>query len=303
MIEFSNGHSFEYMVASGGLDFDGNGYPWDQGLKFGIPGIMEPLLEPSLFTTVIKTLTRSPRKGNLVWYKPWKCMRFLPDGTLNAVGLTNPGIEWWCKKIGPKMDSSKRAVVGSIYADNTLELIEMAKMLNDYDLVGLEINRSCPNTGGNCLEDAQGVIESCEALEEVSEHPIILKVSVAHPVEMIIPKVADKIEAISINSVPWAMVFPGIDSPLAKYGVGNGGVSGKIAQTFTWGLLKKIVAMDTGVPVIGPSIWDYEDIAAVRKLGAKAVSFGSIFLGMPWRPTLFVRRDMKENNIKIRKVG
>lgn len=291
MIKLSNGHEFEYMAASGALGFDGKGWPWEQPLKFRIPGIIEPLLDPSLFTTVIKTLTFMPRKGNLRWYNPMGCVRFLNKGTLNAIGLTNPGIKWWCEEIGPKIDSSKRPIVGSVFSDDIEEMVEMALMLNDFDLVGLEINRSCPNTGGDCLQNASDIIKSCGAVHKKSRFPIIVKLSVAHPVEKILPGIAETVEAISINSVPWSIVFPDRRSPLVH--LGGGGVSGKAAQPFTWGLLKKIVSM-TDIPVIGPGVWEFSDIQKIRDFGAKAESFGSIFMPYPWRPTKYVRKDIKQ---------
>ena len=101
MITLSNGHAFEYMVASGALAFDGKGWPWERLL------VWLGLIKPELFTVVIKSLTRNPRPGNLRWWKPWTCVRLIPGGSVNKVGLTNPGIEWWCKKVGPKLDFQK----------------------------------------------------------------------------------------------------------------------------------------------------------------------------------------------------
>lgn len=101
MIRFSNGHAFEYMTASGALGFDGKGWPWEQPFRW------TGLLKPSLFTSVIKTLTPGPIRGNLQWHNPTRCLRPIPHGVVNAVGLGNPGIDWWCKKIGPSVDSKK----------------------------------------------------------------------------------------------------------------------------------------------------------------------------------------------------
>jgi len=67
--------------------------------------------DETLFTTVIKTLTLHPRRGNLRWYNPLGCIRLIPGGTVNAVGLTNPGIDWWCHEIGPFIDSSEEPVL------------------------------------------------------------------------------------------------------------------------------------------------------------------------------------------------
>ena len=287
MIRLPNGHKFEYMVASGALAFDGKGWPWEWPLRW------VDLIDNSLFTIVIKTLTRYPRKGNLKWYNPLGCIRPMRGGAVNSVGLTNKGIDWWCQTIGPKVDSKKISLVGSIFSSEVKELVEMAKILNDFDLVGLEINASCPNTSGDILENTKKIIESCESVKKGANHPLILKLSVVHDIDKILPEVKDIIEAISINSVPWKIIFPQKKSSLAH--LGGGGVSGKIAQPLTWMLVDDLVRL-TEIPVIGPSVWDFEDIEKLREIGAKAISFGSIFLCHPWRPTMFVKKDMKRNH-------
>src|SRR4030042_353341 len=179
MIEFSNGHKFEYMVASGALGFDGKGYSWEYPLRW------TGFLDTSLFTVVIKTLTWKPRKGNLKWHKPWECIKVIRDdkgkivGTVNAVGLTNPGFEWWRDKIGPKINSRKIPIVVSVLG-NPKELTDMAYMLNEFDFVGLEINASCPNTGDNLLNNTNEIIYGCELEKKISRFPLILKLSVAN---------------------------------------------------------------------------------------------------------------------------
>lgn len=285
MIYLSNGHRFEYVAASGVLGFDGAGWPWEWPLRwFG-------LLDPSLFTVIIKTLTLKPEKGELRWWNPFRCIRLLPKGVVNAVKLTNPGIEWWCRKIGPRVNQKKIPIVASIFSNDVWELAEMAVMLNDFDLVGLEINVSCPSAESDLLKNTEKVIEECQVVKEVSRFPIFLKLSVVHDIKIIIPQIEELIEAIDINSVPWKIVFPDQQSPL--FHLSSGGVSGKIAQLFTWGFLKEIIKL-TSIPVIGPSVWEFSDIEKLRQIGAKAISFGSIFIPYPWRPTMFVRKDRKE---------
>ncbi len=286
MIALSNGHKFEYMAASGALALDGKGWFHEQPLRWA------KLIDPSLFTVVAKTLTYKRRKGNYRSFSPWRCIRLIPDGVVNVVGLTNPGIDWFCRKIGPTIDCKRIALVGSILSDKINELVAMTKMLNKFDLVALELNWSCPNIEGDLLENSQKVIEGCKAVKKVSRFPSILKLLVVHDIKSILPEVKGIVEAISINSVPWAVIFPNKKSPLAH--LGGGGVSGKIAQPHTWDFVKRLVD-STDIPVIGPSVWDYKDIQKLRDIGAKAISFGSIFLRYPWRPTQFVRKDMKRN--------
>lgn len=281
LIELSNGHNFEYMAASGALGFDGQGWFWERPLK------LLGLLDPSLFTIVIKTLTLSPRKGNLRMFNPFGCIRLMRGGTINAVGLTNPGIEYWCDKIAPRVDFVRNPITGSIFGEPD-ELVRIAKMLNDFDLVALEINASCPNTGEDLTANADKIISACGRVKQVSRFPLILKLSVVHNVEEIVDQVKGIIQAFSINSVPWAVIFPNRRSPLAH--LGGGGVSGRIVQPYTWALVKRLARLSE-IPIIGPSVWDYGDIERVRSCGASAIAFGSVFIPYPWRPTLYARRD------------
>lgn len=286
MIKFSNGHSFEHMVASGSLAFDGKGWPWER------PLVWIGLIRPELFTVVIKTLTRNPREGNLRWWKPWDCVRLIPGGSVNKVGLTNPGIDWWCNDVAPKIDFHKFPIVGSIFGDEE-ELVEMAEMLNRFDLVGLEVNPSCPNTG-HAMQTAEKVIGDVKAVKRASRHPVIVKVSVAQDYLVIADGLNGIAEAIALNSVPWEMVFPGERSPLwrleGRVGGGGGGVSGKPAQKHNWAAVEAL-AKQGSLPVIGPSVMDFDDLDRVRNLGASVVSYGAIHLRTPLKPTLIVRKD------------
>lgn len=283
MITFSNGHTFEYMTASGALGYDGKGWPWERPLDW------LDFLEPELFTSVSKTLTFYPKKGNLRCYNPLRCIRLIHGGVVNAVGLSNPGIDWWCKTIGPSVNSAKIPLVVSLFGEPA-ELVEMVKMLECFDIVGIEINASCPNTQTDILHNNEKIIASCQAVKQASSLPILLKVSVSHDIETIVKETRNEVESYAINSVPWEILFPNQKSPLMHFG--GGGVSGKAAQLTTWDLVKKLATL-TAVPVIGPSIWEFDDIQKVRDLGAQAISFGSIFLRYPWRPTLFVRKEKK----------
>lgn len=286
MINLSNGHSFEYMVASGALGFDGQGWFWEK------PLVRLGLIQPDLFTVVIKTLTLYPRAGNYRRWKPLQSFRFIPGGSVNKIGLTNKGFDWWRKKVGPHLDFERYHIVGSIYGTRE-ELVEMAKGFNHFNLVGLEVNSSCPNTGHGMPSTAE-VVDGVKSVKAVSRHPIIVKVSVAQDYLRIAQELADVAEAIALNSVPWEMVFPMERSPLwrlqERVGGGGGGVSGKPAQAFNWPAVERLVK-DGTLPVIGPNVMELEDLRRVRKFGARAISFGAIHLRTPWAPTAFVREE------------
>ncbi len=287
MITLSNGRAFKYVVASGALAFDGKGWFWER------PLVWLGLIKPELFAVVIKTLTRNPRHGNLRWWKPWTCLRLIRGGSVNKIGLTNRGIEWWCREIGPKLNFQKFSVAGSIFGEER-ELVVMAKMLNRFDLVALEVNVSCPSTG-HALAQAQAVIDSVKAVKSASRHPIIIKVSVDQDYLTIARGLTGIAEAISLNSVPWKTAFPNREKSLLwklekQVGGGGGGVSGKPAQKHNWKAVEAL-AKEGLLPVIGPSVMEFTDMEKLWGLGAKAISFGAIHLLTPWRPTSFIERE------------
>lgn len=285
MITLSNCHAFEFVAASGALAFDGRGWPWERPLRW------IGLLRPELFTIVTKSLTLKPCRGNLRWWHPFRCVRLIRDGAVNAVGLTNPGIDWWMRQVYPEIAQSNLGFVVSIAGENLQEYVEMAIRLKQKVAAtfckAIEINASCPNSPGELQSNTQAVIDTAKALKKVSPWPLILKLSYTHDYIAIAKALKGVVEAISINSVTWPVVFSDQPSPLKKFG--GGAVSGKRVQEFTWKMVSDL-ARETKIPVIGASVWNYEDIQKLFDLGAKAIAFGSIFLRYPWRPTLFVQR-------------
>ncbi len=284
VITLSNGHSFEFMTASGALAFDGGGWPWEWPLRWA------GFIDPPLFTNVAKTLSRHPRKGNLRWTHPWSVVKNLPEGVVNAIGLTNSGVDWWIEKVAPRLDP-KRPLVVSIEADIEDEALEMIELLNPFAdrLKGLELNLSCPNTPTTDQRSTEKLVTVCQEASKTSRLPLIAKISYTHDYKTLALEFerSTRIEALAINSVPWKLVHPDRPSPLQKFG--GGGVSGRLIQKFTWKMVEEL-SRATKIPVIGPSVWEYEDIQKLFDLGAKAISFGSIFVQRPWAPTLYVRR-------------
>lgn len=279
MILFPNGHSLEYVTASGAFGYYGKGWLHERLL-----GLVPGLFEPELFTHFAKTVTRHPRLGNFRFYNPFRCIRFIPDGVVNAYGLSNAGFDHYFKQ-WQSMDLKKVRLAISILGTPD-ELCYMACRIDELDVVAIELNVSCPNTENDILKNIQNVIDSCTAVREVTQIPIILKLSVVHKIRAIVPRVKDMVSAFSVNSVPWRIAFPEKKSPLARFG--GGGVSGKAAQKFTWPFAEELQAMSQ-VPVIAPSVWEFGDIGILRNSGFQAFSFGAICLRYPWRPTVLAK--------------
>lgn len=266
-----------FFTASGALGFFGRGWPWHWlSIKRG-------KIDPKLFINVTKTITFYPRTGNFRLYKPWQTIRKIKGGYVNAMGLGNRGFEWWCEEAKKRLRTDTPLVV-SIF-DKPFDLEKMAVRLNQFNLKGIEINMSCPNTGEDIFSDCLGIIESCKIVRNKSNFPIILKLSVAHDIERILPEVEDSVDAIAINSIPWSIIFPNRKSPLDRFG--GGGVSGKIAQPFYQEFIRKIRDI-SDIPIIAP-VWDIEDLISAKLNGANAFSFGSVHIQDPTWPTSLVR--------------
>lgn len=313
MISLTNGHRFQYMVASGALGFDGKGWAWDR------PLIAAGLMKLELFTVVLRTLTHVPRLypvSNHSWSRPWTwfpgspwaCAQAIPgNGTVNKVGLWNPGLGWWLDEVAPYLDYGKVPLIVSL-SGTPDELAVMAQLVTRKAIwiIGIEVNVGCPNSGP--IPAADVVINGVRKVCAYTTLPVIVKVSVAQDYHAIARGVERFAQAISINSVPWPLAFGDAPSPMECVGKdkGKGGVSGKPAQAKNWKAVKDLAAQGA-LPVIAPSIMEYKDLAYVKNLGADAVSFGSIHLPdhpvllKPWtiftnpcKPTRFVLKEMKE---------
>jgi dihydroorotate dehydrogenase len=302
MIPLSNGHDLTYTAASGALGFDGQGWAWEWPLRWA------GLLKPELFTVVMRTVTRHPRLYpvcNLSWirpltwlpWSPWSCIRFMEnDSVVNKVGLYNPGIEWWIENVGPRINFEKYPMVASV-SGTTEEVVDMIEMFNYFPFVAIELNLSCPNAG-DMEKETETIVEGVKACGEVSDHPIILKLSVAQDYIAIARGLVGIVEAISLNSVPMNIAFPnGEQNPLWRLG-GGGGYSGRGAQKFNWLAVKELSELGL-IPVIGSSVMEHADLRRLKELGADAYSFGSIFMRTPWKPTAIVKREMKLKGEKV----
>ncbi|MBI1975078.1 MAG: hypothetical protein HYS57_01810 [Parcubacteria group bacterium] len=284
MFRLSNGHEIRFVAASGSLGFDGEGWLWEKPFRW------LGLIDPSLFTVAIKTITLTPRRGFFRWHKPYETVRFIRNGVLNAMALPNLGLEGWDRIYGPKVLQSKSKLVASIVHNHLGGLREMADRMAHYPFVALEFNASCPNVGPEGNLSPEFIRDACAMLRDGgprSRLPLIVKVAMGQDFVRIARETEGLVEAISLNSVPWSFVFPDEKSPMVRFG--GGGVSGKAAQKITWEMVRVLKSV-TQTPVIAPSAWEFEDIRRLKELGADAISFGSLFLRYPWRPTRYVRR-------------
>jgi len=251
------------IVASAGAVNYGNGY------------FYKPIKLGHFSAASTKTLTRLPREGNFRWYKPWETIKpidndgnvdyFNYSGFVNAVGLSNIGIEKWIAEYYEKIETPEKIIL-SIAAESLDELLGLIKLADPLDLLAIEPNFTCPNDTfcmDKWMTDETAFIKAFESIHENSRHPVVLKLSAMQKYAKISESLKDKVSAISINSVPWKIIFPNKVSPLDRFG--GGGVSGRAARPFTWKMALSISRI-VDIPVIIPGIWETSDLEKIKNM-------------------------------------
>lgn len=201
-----------------------------------------------------------------------------PYGLINAMGLSNPGVESFKEELYKIED--RIPVVASIYGSSPGEFAKVA--LEVQDLVDMiELNISCPHAmkgyGATIGQDPQLTFKVVEAVKEACKVPIVAKLT---PNVTDIKEIALKAEeagsdAITlINSLGPAMK---IDLKTGKPILSNkfGGLSGPAIKPIAIRCVYEVYET-VDVPIIGVGgITDYKDVVEFLYAGASATQIGS----------------------------
>lgn len=121
-----------FMLASGILDE--NGYT------------VKRILESGAGAAVTKSIGSIERRG----FEP-PVVYSDNNFTINAIGLSNPGIENYENEIRIALESG-RPVIGSIFGQTPEEFANLAKKMESYGASAVELNLSCPHVNGYGME-------------------------------------------------------------------------------------------------------------------------------------------------------
>jgi dihydroorotate dehydrogenase (NAD+) catalytic subunit len=292
VIELSNGHRFEFQCGSGALAFDGRGWWWER------PFFWFGIIDPTQFTIVAKTVTSQPCSGRLRWWHPWTCIRFIRGGTVNAVGLTNPGIETWVDKYYPRAKASNINFAASVESDSFEDSFVLGTFLAELDIKFIEVNVSCPNIAKTSTVCAmRQVIAGLH--KSAPRHPLVLKLSHKQARDLsLLDFIANNphIEAVHvINVVPWDVLYPGTISPIESWTGVKGGVSGEPIHQLALQAVYN-VKQHTDKPIVGGGgIYSSKAVDNFRHAGASAFSIGTLFLKQPWKPNQIIHQQSSKN--------
>ena len=233
-----------------------------------------------LGAVVTKAVTPEPRAGN-----PGPRVAETPAGMLNAIGLQNSGLAGTLNEELPWLQKQEVPILVNVAGRTEDDYVKVAEALAGQDLLGLELNLSCPNVreGGITFgTDANTVYKLVSRVRSVCPLPLVVKLT---PNITDITEPALAAEAGGANALTLINTLRGlaIDIRSRRPLLGNitGGLSGPaikpVALSFVWQ-----ASQVARIPVIGcGGIAGVEDVVEFLLAGAAAVQVGSAAFADP----------------------
>ncbi len=223
----------------------------------------------------VKGLTLLPHPGN-----PPPRLVETPAGILNAIGLQNPGVDYFAAIILPYLSQFNVPVIVNMAGETVEEYAALAAKLSKLNnIAALEVNISCPNVKKGGLQfgsDPAAAAEVTRAVKNNTCLPVIVKLS---PNVTRIETVAQVVAQAGADALSLINTVLGIAIDLKKRRpiLGNifGGLSGPaikpIALRAVWQVFKEV-----SLPIIGMGgIFTAQDALEFIMAGAKAVAVGT----------------------------
>ena len=224
---------------------------------------------------IVKGTTLHHREGN-----PYPRMAETPAGMLNAVGLQNKGVDYFCEQIYPTIKDYKTNMIVNVSGSAIEDYVATAERINALERIpAIELNISCPNVkqGGMAFGvTAKGAAEVVSAVRKVYDKTLIVKLS---PNVTDITEIARAAEAAGADSVSLINTLLGmaIDAERRRpvLSTVTGGMSGPavkpIALRMVWQVAKAV-----NIPVVGlGGISNGTDAIEFMLAGASAIEVGT----------------------------
>ncbi|MGA8533855.1 MAG: dihydroorotate dehydrogenase [Candidatus Tumulicola sp.] len=224
---------------------------------------------------VLKSVTRRPRLGNST-----PRLVHTPAGLLNAIGLQNPGIDWYVEHEIPKFATRPYPLIGSVAGFSIDDYAYVCERLAKCDVIAaIELNISCPNVaseGETFACDPNLTARVVRAARATTEKPLIVKLS---PNVTDIAAIAREAQAAGADALAVINTVRGmgIDVETWRPRLGNvtGGLSGPAIRPIAV-LAVYEVARAVSIPIVGQGgIETVTDALEFFLAGATAVSIGT----------------------------
>ena len=224
---------------------------------------------------VVKGTTLHHREGN-----PYPRMAETASGMLNAVGLQNKGVDYFCKETYPQLKDLKTNVIVNVSGSCVEDYVETARRVGELpNIPAIELNISCPNVkeGGMAFgTDPKSAGEVVSAVRKAYGKHLMVKLS---PNVTNIVSIAKAVEDTGADSVSLVNTFLGMAIDVMtrrpKLSTITGGMSGPaikpIAVRMVWQ-----VAQNVKIPVCGlGGIVTADDAIEFLLAGASCIQVGT----------------------------
>ena len=224
---------------------------------------------------LVKGTTLHPRQGN-----PYPRMAETPSGMLNAVGLQNKGVDYFCEHIYPTIFGYDTAMIVNVSGSQVEDYIETAEKINALEgIPAIELNISCPNVkeGGMAFGvTCAGAASVVRAVRAVYDKTLIVKLS---PNVTDITEIARAVEAEGADSISMINTLLGMAIDAEKrrpvLSTITGGLSGPAVKPIALRMVWQ-TAQAVKVPIIGMGgIASAKDAIEFLLAGASAVEVGT----------------------------
>jgi dihydroorotate dehydrogenase (NAD+) catalytic subunit len=224
---------------------------------------------------IVKGTTLKHREGN-----PYPRMAETPSGMLNAVGLQNKGVDYFCKEIYPDLQKYKTAVIVNVSGSQIEDYVETAARIQELEHIpAIELNISCPNVkqGGMAFgTSCSSAAEVIKAVRKIYHKTLIVKLS---PNVTNIVEIAQTAENEGADSVSLINTLLGmaIDAESRKpvLSTVTGGLSGPAVKPVALRMVWQ-VSQAVKIPIIGlGGICSAKDAIEFLLAGATAVQVGT----------------------------
>lgn len=224
---------------------------------------------------LVKGTTLHSRQGN-----PYPRMAETPSGMLNAVGLQNKGVDYFCEHIYPTISGYDTAMIVNVSGSQVEDYIETAEKINALERIpAIELNISCPNVkeGGMAFGvTCAGAASVVRAVRAVYDKTLIVKLS---PNVTDITEIARAVEAEGADSISMINTLLGMAIDAEKrrpvLSTITGGLSGPAVKPIALRMVWQ-TAQAVKVPIIGMGgIASATDAIEFLLAGASAVEVGT----------------------------
>lgn len=225
---------------------------------------------------VTKSLSLKPRKGN-----PPQRIVETPAGMLNAIGLTNVGVEVFLKEKIPFLKQYDVPIICNIAASTIEEYVECTKILTSEETIkAFEINVSCPNVTEGGLEFGNNIKALSIITEKVraeTDKPVIIKLSPNVSYIATFAKAAKENGADAVTAIN-TLVGTSFDIFTRRPKIHNitGGLSGPAIKPIALAKVLEI-SRNVQIQIIGSGgVMDWKDVVEFMIAGATAVQIGTL---------------------------